>query len=756
MRRRLKGLALGLAIGLLGSLATSLPRVSELEEDFELRWLFHLRGSTQAPAEVVVVAINEESARRLGVAGKPSEWPRDLHAQLAERLARAGARVVSFDLTFDTPSQTPRHDEKFAAAIGRAANVVLTDSLQKESSRQTGDSGRTIGEIHLERVSPPVPMLEQAALAHAPFPLPKESRVNTFWTFKRSAGDSPTLPVIAFQIYAFEVFDEFLDLLRKVAPHLAIESPTSARALVSSGDAGHLITTLRNAFMTDPQIGERMSRELRQTSDRDLSPRKKRLIQSLLSLYRGSEVAYLNFYGPPRSIATVPYYEALSSRDDEAKPALVDDFEGKAVFVGFSAFSQPEQDRIRDDYQTVFSQASGLNISGVEIAATAFANLLDDRPVRPLSFPWQLGAIALWGVALGAACRMLRPVQAAAVVALLASAYAFVAFRQFDVAGMWLPLVVPLCLQAPLAVFGGVLLNYRDARRERKLIKQAFGYFLPDKIIDQLIESVGPINSADQLVYGACLATDVEKYTTLAETMSPRELGQLMNEYYAELFGPVERLGGVVNEVVGDAMLAIWAAPSSQASVRRQACQAALEIVAAIERFNQAIVGRPALVTRFGLHSGQMLLGSIGAAHHYEYQAVGDMVNTATRIQGLSKYLGTRILASEETVDGLEEFLTRPMGCFLLAGKSTAVCVVELGGHRQDADPRALLLYQEFAAALEAYRTREWRNAVTRFSAIIDMFPEDGPSRFYLRLCESYVLKPPDEPWHPAVRIDQK
>ena len=83
MRRRLKGLALGLAIGLLGSLATSLPRVSELEEDFELRWLFHLRGSTQAPAEVVVVAINEESAQRLGVAGKPSEWPRDLHAQLA-------------------------------------------------------------------------------------------------------------------------------------------------------------------------------------------------------------------------------------------------------------------------------------------------------------------------------------------------------------------------------------------------------------------------------------------------------------------------------------------------------------------------------------------------------------------------------------------------------------------------------------------------------------------------------------------------
>src|SRR5439155_8694005 len=115
----------------------------------------------------------------------------------------------------------------------------------------------------------------------------------------------------------------------------------------------------------------------------------------------------------------------------------------------------------------VFSQTSGLNISGVEIAATAFANLLDDRPEGPIPFPWQLGLVALWGVALGAACRMLRPIGAGALVVLLASAYLFVALGEFSVAGLWLPLVVPLCLQAPAALFGGVLLNYRDARRER-------------------------------------------------------------------------------------------------------------------------------------------------------------------------------------------------------------------------------------------------------------------------------------------------
>src|SRR5439155_8040157 len=224
-------------------------------------------------------------------------------------LAQAGARVICFDLTFDTPSRTPQNDVEFAAAINRAANVVLTDSLRNETGRQTNDSGQTIGEIQIERISPPIRILEQAALAHAPFPLPKESRVNTFWTFKTGAGDSPTLPVLAFQIYAFDVYNDVLDLLRRVDPLLTIVPPASAKALVASDAAGGLITRLRNVFLRDPQIGERMMRELKNTSDQDLPPEKKRLIRSLLSLYRSSEVPYLNFHGPPRTIATVPYYK---------------------------------------------------------------------------------------------------------------------------------------------------------------------------------------------------------------------------------------------------------------------------------------------------------------------------------------------------------------------------------------------------------------------------------------------------------------
>jgi adenylate cyclase len=750
---QLKRLALGLVIGLLGILASLLLAGTSLEEDVDLYWLFLIRGAVPSPSDVVVVAINQQSAQQLGLSNKPSEWPRSLHADLVQHMVSAGAQVVTFDLTFDTESHLPEYDQELAEAMAEAKNVVLVETLKKETVPLSSEPGTANENMSIERSILPIAVLERAALAHAPFPLPKVSRVNAYWTFKAGAGDTPTLPVTAFQIYALQAYDEFLGLWRKAAPLAPVKLPASREAIVTSDAIPALILTLRNALLNNPQIGERMLSELENATDQDVDPRKKRIIRSLLRMYMGADERYFNFYGPPRTVATVPYFQALqaqSTPDSEGN-----DFKGKAVFVGFSAFSQSEQDRIRDDYRTVFSQANGLDISGVEIAATAFGNLLEDRAVTRIAAPWQLGFVILWGVALGTVCRMLRPSRAGMVVAVLISIYSYLAFRLFAVANLWLPLLIPLALQAPLALFGGALLNYRDARRERVLIKQAFGYFLPEGVVDQLIQSVGPISSTNQVVHGACLATDAEQYTRLAEKMEPAALGQLMNDYYQTLFEPVERQGGVVSDVVGDAMLAIWAAASSDISLRRRACEAALDMTKAVEEFNRQGERAP-LPTRIGLHSGQMLLGSIGAVHHYEYRAVGDIVNTATRIQGLNKVLSTHLLASEAALEGLEEFLSRPLGSFLLAGKSTPVRVFELLCRNQDAGRRQLWLSTKFTAALEAYGAEKWREAADNFAEIQQLFPDDGPSRFYLQRCQHYAASPPVGPWDATVQVEGK
>jgi adenylate cyclase len=240
-------------------------------------------------------------------------------------------------------------------------------------------------------------------------------------------------------------------------------------------------------------------------------------------------------------------------------------------------------------------------------------------------------------MAIAICCRRLRARPAMAFAALASGAYLFGAFYAFKAWSIWLPLVVPLCFQAPMALFGAVAGRYREARSERERIKQAFGYFLPSTVVEQLTSHVGPITSANREVFGVCLATDVEHYTTLAEKMGPTQLSLLMNKYFAALFGPVERHGGIVSDVVGDAMLAIWSGASPDPSLRGEACRAALEIAATLAQFNRSS-DRPTLPTRIGLHSGQMLLGSVGAAHHYEYRAVGDIVNTASRIEALGKH----------------------------------------------------------------------------------------------------------------------
>ena len=125
--------------------------------------------------------------------------------------------------------------------------------------------------------------------------------------------------------------------------------------------------------------------------------------------------------------------------------------------------------------------------------------------------------------------------------------------------------------------------------------------------------------------------------------MSPAELAALVNDYYQAIFRVVQKYGGEISDTAGDSMIAVWASSRPDAAARLRAAQAALAILDAVEEFNRAHADSP-LPTRVGLESGEMLLGNIGAEQRYEYRAVGDIVNTASRIQGLNQMLGTRVL----------------------------------------------------------------------------------------------------------------
>ena len=239
--------------------------------------------------------------------------------------------------------------------------------------------------------------------------------------------------------------------------------------------------------------------------------------------------------------------------------------------------------------------------------------------------------------------------------------------------------------------------------------------------------------------------------------MEPQEHGSYINDYYAAVFGPVRHHGGIVSDVIGDAMLALWATAQPDATRRQQACLAALEIAGAVERFKQASETSQ-LPTRIGLHAGRMLLGNVGALDHYEYRAVGDIVNTASRIEGLNKFLGTRLLASDAVVHQLDGFLSRELGVFVLAGKSTPLVVHELLCRLEEAQSQQRELCALFAEALRAYKSQRWEEAMEKFAEVIGHASagEDGPSLFYRQLCEQHRAHPPGAIWDGVVHMTKK
>jgi adenylate cyclase len=739
-----RGLGLGLAAAILGLAVAALPFGQNLEEGFGLTWLFRLRGPETPPAEVAIVSIDRESSQRLGLPDNPRDWPRDIHARLLDRLNEAGARLVVFDVLFKGP-RGPAGDRKLADAVRRAGNVILFEFIRKEIVPMIGGDG-SMGDIVTEQRVPPFPALASSALGLAPFVLPRVPiEVHQVWLYKPEAGGAATLPVVALQALRPESYDRILEMLGQLDPsthqRIVRTAPRSGRRLRSDEKA----EMLRRLFSGSPETAHRLLQRLGGAARSGVSS--DGYLAALVAALVGPDSIYLNYYGPPRTIETIPYYQVL-----DAASRMDPKIAGQVLFIGAAPRLQPEQ---RDGFYTPFTLESGLDIGGVEIAATAFANLLDRSRITPLPPPREAMLLLFWGLAIGLILRRLSGALIPPAAAGMGGVYLAVAYAAFAMGNLWLPLVTPLLVQLLPATFAAILLRHRDLQRERERIRQAFGMHLPLPIVDQLARGIGDFETSTEHAFGICLATDAEQYTTLSEALEPIVLKQHLNAYYEALFFPVRSRGGVITDVVGDSMLAIWVADEDRLGLRRTACEAALEILSAVEDFNRGAPDRR-LPTRLGLHCGDLVLGHVGAMDHYEYRAVGGIVNTASRIEGLCKRLGTELLASDEVVGGLDGLHVRPLGRFLLKGKTRPLRISELVPPERVDDILLARRWKPFSEGLEAFRIGDWKGALACFEAAEREGGGDGPSAFYRRLCHRYLTEPPTGEWTGIVRLLEK
>lgn len=749
--RLIKAVILGGFVGLMGLALSLTPFGFELEKNSGLDILFYLRGKQPPPPDALVVSIDKESAEFLNIPENPDKWPRTLHARLIENLSQEGADAIIFDVHF-IEARNEQEDRQLAGSISRARNVVLCEPCQAKELKRTSN-GNSPEDVHsIVKIVKPLNSLAEAAMATAPFILPRiPFKVSHYWTFQPGAGDAPTMPVVAFFLYSLPVYKKFGRLLEKAGEGHAGISPVSLQEGYGPESPKALLMRTREIFEKKPDLAEKMMDELTGPLTPPLSPAERARLQSLIRMYQGDNTRFLNYYGPPRTIATLPYYQALRLHNGEVDGKKID-LRDKVVFVGLSEVLLAER---KDSFYTVFSEANGLFISGVEIMATAFSNLLENRPVTPIGLPLFITTILVWGILAGGLSRYFTMLWAALGVLGLGLFYLFLAEYRFKIHNEWFPVIVPLFIQGPSAFFGGMGWNYVETRRERENIKKALGYYVPKEVVDQLSKNISQIQTGGQVVFGICLFTDAKNYTTLSESMEPAALGKFMNRYYETIFKPVKEHDGCVSGVIGDAMLALWVSPTCDHELLTKACLAGLGIKDSLEELSDASGGL-VLKTRIGLHCGQILLGHIGALDHYEYTPMGDIVNTASRIESLNKHLGTTLLISDELVREMEGFLSRNLGSFKLKGKLKPVSVHEVLGRLNGTDEKLKGVCEAFSQGLELFRQQSWEEALEKFTEVDQELPGDGPSLFYSRLCRQYRENPPGPSWDRVVHMDKK
>jgi adenylate cyclase len=599
-------LALGLAIGAIGVLLSLVPTLASLEDSLGLGALFRLRGPVDSPPGVVVVSIDESASARLNLPTAVREWPRSYHARLIDRLVVQGAAAIVFDLQFFRDG-VDADDEELATAIARSKRVVLVQLLE----RVPGSAQE------ISRWQNPIPAFAAAAAGLAPVPIPDTPLVSWFWTFVTTAGgdEVPTLPAVALQVVAGQAITALS------VGELEIPPPPASGA----SELLAYMRDVRRRFKQNPSVVPRAL--VRLAMKQRIDDRDRQLARRLAALYRRDAASYLNFYGPPGSVCTVPY-EVVHEGQPSPCP-----LKGATVFVGVGKSRLDRAEQI-DTYHTVYERADGVDLSGVELHATAFANLLAGTALHPVGPTAAFLILVGTGVVLGGATYWRRTrlrygrgaisarLEAAAAAVLLAGAYGVIVYLLFAVFHVVVPIVIPLAVQLPAALIVGLL--------------------------------VRPVIHEEQ-VHAVCLVTDATGSTAVGQRLSHGAYAKLMTEYNRVLAECVAARGGLALAPHGDGFVSLWVVEPGvgvdDSRVRLAACHTALEMLSATRGFNERHAEGERLPVRIGMNVGPVTIRS--DADRGAFEAVGDTVNVAARLQQANKELGTSVLASAPLVQDL-------------------------------------------------------------------------------------------------------
>ena len=611
-------------------------------EDASLDIRFLLRGPRPAGEEVKLVLIDEPSIRELG----RWPWSRDKQAQLVTAIADDGAKVIGIDVIFSEPEVTeylhalrevrdaadaeaasPRlrnllarridaadTDSQFAHALARAGNVVLALPLliPEDSSRQY------------------TPQFVQAPsyIKKAEFMLIRDSR----------NGED-------------------------LAPYRAIDSVPPLKAFADSAiSLGHVFTVPERDGVTRYEY-----LALRYGSGQDYFP----------SL--GLEVARL-YLGVPRDRMSITLGDGVRLGQifiplDQKARMLIDyagreqsiphisatdvwhkrfppgSFKGKAVLIGTSALGTYDQKA------TPFSA----NFPGVEKNATVAENILHQRFVMKSIWmgPLDFGLILLAGLGLGTTVMRMRALQAAALSLTLILGYIVAVQILFLTYGIWIGVVYPV-LTALLVFVAVTVLKFMTEEKQAQEVRTMFSSYVSPRIVNELIKDPKKARLGGQRKELTMLFSDIVGFTSFSEQRTAEEVVAQLNEYLGAMAEVVFRWNGTLDKFVGDAIVVFWGAPLDQPDHAELAVKCALHMRQRLEELHKKWLaeGKYPLDMGIGINSGEVLVGNMGAeGRKMDYTMIGDQVNLASRVEGLTRKFKAPIVITEHTLKHIQPLL---------------------------------------------------------------------------------------------------
>ncbi len=447
----------------------------------------------------------------------------------------------------------------------------------------------------------------------------------------------------------------------------------------------------------------------------------------------------IDFLGPPSEpggrgpFRIISFVDVLEGRFD---PALIRD---RIVLLGPTI-------RGVDEHAT--PTTGDTRMWGVEILGNAVETVLYQRYLLPASPPVTVLLIGLMSLLAALVVAAWRPLPAGLAVAGGLALYGTAAALLFE-RGVVLDLIYP---PAALLIGFAVALSSRLVleQAEQRMVREAMGRYLSPVVSQWVLADPDRLRLSGETREMTVLFSDLRQFTTLAHALPPETLVGLLNTYRAEMADVVFRHDGVLAQYAGDAIEAFWNAPMDQADHARRACETALDMVAALERLRPRFEagGWTQLDLGVGINTGQMVVGNMGSKDRLIYTAVGDPVNVAARLEGLSKEYGVRVVVGEATVAAAPEtFAYRLLDLVAVKGRAEPLRCYEVLARAGTLAPAAQERLERYHQAIDLYRSRRWAEALRLLDAIGRETPTDGPVALYRRRARALLTNPPSEDW---------